>query len=66
MSKGKNLRVLVTVHFGFLILTRKPQSGGLTPKEEYKENEDQIEQSIKKINKQNRSGQKAIHGNKTS
>lgn len=48
MSKGKNLRVLVTVHFGFLILTRKPQSGGLTPKEEYKENEDHIEQSIKK------------------
>lgn len=48
MSKGKKPQVLVTVHFGLLILTRKPQSGGLTPKEEYKENEDQIEQSMKK------------------
>lgn len=36
--KGKkNPRILVTVHFEFLILTRKASSGGLSPDEECKE-----------------------------
>lgn len=64
-GKKENPRILVTVHFEFLILTRKPSSGGLSPDKVCKEGRKSNGGiSIDQIKK--RSGQNNLEGNRAS